>query len=345
MKKRYISLILTITIILSCTISVQGYWGKYKSYDSEISYEEFINHNDNMTSDFGNDVILGIIYRKYNIPMDTAIYNVIANNYCTPGYDFVSVNRMTALIDLMRVNFLIPDPDYKSNTIWADIPKDITAQKLAYINYAKDLGITKGIGNNQFGFKNYTNYNQVKAFIEAIDNLNDVNKTESPIKIIDLSKENYNLMAVPLIIEYMNSLPQKVRDRLISSEWDITLVLNGFISNQNAVGLTFSASKGIQVVTERYNQFAPDFLQILIHEFGHAIMLEVDFSFYEENYPQIVEVEMPKLGKEYRDYAMSSMTEYFACAWYWLYYIGEEKFSQEYPETYKAFQECLALYE
>ena len=76
----------------------------------------------------------------------------------------------------------------------------------------------------------------------------------------------------------------------------------------------------------------------MVHEYGHVIH---SLYGYVDPPNNILTEEKPKLASEYRAYAAKNNNEFVACAWTYWYIVGDDYFSQEYPETYKFLQDMI----
>ena len=92
-----------------------------------------------------NDEMIEYLYNELGYDYNTLNSNCVTRSYYTGFGIGMNMNRKIALIDLMRIYNLIPDPDEYANMYkWDDKVSTDNPQELAYINYAKYLGITKG---------------------------------------------------------------------------------------------------------------------------------------------------------------------------------------------------------
>ena len=322
MKPRKIQIILVLILMLIlCTSTVYAInpQNKYEFDDPNISYDEYLYYNNiGMNQKLTNLDIIGLLARKYDISLNEIQESTIIKYYYIDSYNTYELNRMQTLIDIMRLNLLIPDPDLTPSYSWTDIPKYITDQELAYINYAKELGITNGTGKSTFGFTQPITYSQFNTFILNIEKIKNLNQYQAlcPITIIDKMNYNHEKLATPLIIEYFNTLPEN----LVAKFSDWTLYLDGYnISCYDyAIGLTDPYNNTIDIVSLNKPPRKIDVIEVIVHEFGHAISTIANRRLVNGVYPDtnILEEEMPRLVKGYRSYAGANRDEYFACAWY-----------------------------
>ena len=350
MKPRKIQIILVLILMLIlCTSTVYAInpQNKYEFDDPNISYDEYLYYNNiGMNQKLTNLDIIGLLARKYDISLNEIQESTIIKCYYIDSYNTYELNRMQTLIDIMRLNLLIPDPDLTPSYSWTDIPKYITDQELAYINYAKELGITNGTGKSTFGFTQPITYSQFNTFILNIEKIKNLNQYQAlcPITIIDKMNYNHEKLATPLIIEYFNTLPEN----LVAKFSDWTLYLDGYNipCYDYAIGLTDSYNNTIDIVSLNKPPRKLDVIEVIVHEFGHAISTIANRRLVNGVYPDtnILEEEMPRLVKVYRSYAGENRDEYFACAWYWNYHVGDALFSFAYPYTYELFQSILDNY-
>ena len=350
MKKKIINSILVLLLIsIICTSTIYGYNSqeKYEYDDPNVSYKEYLYHNSpDMNQQLTSRNVIGLLARKYNIDLTEIGNSSIINYYYTGHWHLTMANRMQTLIDIMRFNMLIPDPDKTKEYSWTDIPRNISDQELAYINYAKELGITNGTGDFTFGFSQSITYSQFNTFITNIENIENLSqyKVSYPLTIIDTINCNNEKLAAPLIVEYFYTLPDKLVNKL--SNWTFYLDGDNIPSYDNAVGITIQVENTIEIISIDKTFRNYDFNETMIHEFGHAISWVGNRRLVNGIYPDtnILEEEMPKLPKGYRSYAGENSDEYFACAWYWNYHIGDTLFSSVYPYTYELFQSILDNY-
>lgn len=346
MKSRLVKFLVILLTIYSITIPVNA--TTYSPYDASITYEEYLTSNDTSTRYLAGDTIFGLLGRKYNIDLDMLSECTLKTSYYTNNWHLTTIDRMTMLIDIMRLNMLIPDPD-STDIIeypWEDIPDNISAQDLAYINYAKQLGITSGTGEYTFGFNENATYEHFDAFANNISKIENIEQyqVECPIKVIDNTNKDLDRFAEPLIIEYFNTLP----DRLVADLCIYTI----YIDDQElpeysyATGLTYTPTKIIRILGTSDMLYGKNFNETMIHEFGHAVndVSGINLIHNVNNYNEILDIEMPKMGRVYRSYATTNKYEFFACAWYYNYLRGEEIFASIFPETSILFNTILDGY-
>lgn len=338
--KKVISYLMLISLLInSITLNCYAVTNQYND-----DFDEYIsNYDDN--SSIKISLFFNFIYKKYEIPSSTKKFFPVVRNYTiNTSYNwFMPVNRTTVLVTLMRINMLIPDTDKVVKYEWTDIPDNLDPLYIDYINYAKQLGITNGTGETTFGFNENATIWQFKTFISNIENIKNISQYQmtSPIKINANTKgTNIEKLISPLIIEYFLSLPENIQNRLIKNNWEYTLVLDNIPGySSNVIGATYLHNHNI-VLTTRASLFSSiNFIETLVHETGHAIDYEggIRLTRNINNGSIIFDIEMPKMGKEYRGYATTNSEEYFACAWYWMYLKGEDYFSENYPYTYRHF--------
>ena len=293
------------------------------------------------------DQFLKLIFSQHNISSTTINHCIFKNKYRVSNYTLSSyTTRETALIDLMRSYMLIPDPDKINLYPWDDIPNNtnLSKQDLAYISYAKELGITKGYTDSTFGFNMPITKWQLNTFIKNIENVKKSlsNQVEYGIQCISYDKNKHlDELAFPIVIEYLYSLPNNVETAIKNNNWTVVIcndTIPGY-EKYNAIGLTNLDICSIYLIsTAKYSTYY-SFEEILIHEFGHVINNLANLELYQND--EIIK-EQEKLSRAYRPYANESMSEYIACAWTWLYYIGDIHFSNAYPNTYKFIQKMIS---
>lgn len=351
MKKKAIQIIFMMLLIpILCSSTIYGYNipnEKYEFDDPNISYEEYLYHNStDMNQNLTSQTVIGLLARKYDINLNEIRNSIVIEYYYTKSWHNSMANRMQTLIDIMRLNMLIPDPNTIKSYPWEDIPDNITDQELAYINYAKELGITNGTGEFTFGFNQHITYSQFNTFITNIENIKNISEYQKSYPVIIIDKMNYNndKLVAPLISEYFNTLPNKLTTEL--SSWTLYLDGDSIPSYDTAVGLTTPVENKIEIISLSSTFKNQSFIETMIHEFGHAISWIANKRLVNGAYPDtnILEEEMPKLVKGYRKYAGENRDEYFACAWYWNYHVGDVLFSTVYPYTYELFQSILNKY-
>lgn len=346
MKSKLTKFLAVLLIIASLTISVSAV--TYSPYNANVSYEDYLTKNDTTTRNLTGSTILGLLGRKYNIDLNMLGECTLKSSYYTNYWALENIDRMTMLIDIMRINMLIPDPDTTEITEypWDDIPDNISKQALAYINYAKQLGITNGIGEYTFGFKVNATYEQFDAFANNISKIENIEQYQAkcPIKVIDKTNDGLDRLAKPLIIEYFNTLP----DKLVTEICTYTFYIDDheIPEYSYAIGLTNNQTKTIEVLGTAASLYGKDFNETMIHEFGHAVneISGVNLIYNVNNYSEILDKEMPKMGVLYRSYATTNKYEFFACAWYYNYLKGEENFAYLFPETSILFNKILDMY-
>lgn len=149
MKRKFINIFLVLLLIVSCTsnttaINIQE--------SNQITYNNYLKILSNKT-EMTKSELFTLIYLQHNIDPELINHSTFIRKYMVTSYRVNSnSNRATALIDLMRAYMLIPDPENTYFYPWEDIDKELSKQDLAYINYAKELGITNGISQTKFGF-------------------------------------------------------------------------------------------------------------------------------------------------------------------------------------------------
>lgn len=263
------------------------------------------------------------------------------------GYN-ANTSRMTAIINLMRAYMIIPDVNSIEYYPWTDIPESdmmysITNTELAYISYARKLGITKGISETEFGFNKDVTIGQLKIFINNIKKLS-MYQVDFPFEYESSPNiKNLDKLVLPLIIEYMNSLPEKVKNKIINSKWKFYFCENyvpGY--NEGTIGLTDCENRIITLSTLRRPGYLRIFTETMVHEFGHVIYHLSNIKLIDD---EIINIEKPKLSTEYKSYANKNKNEFIACAWTYLYYVGDDYFSIEYPYTYEFIQDMISRIE
>lgn len=290
-----------------------------------------------------NDEMIEYLYNELEYDYSTLGSNCFIRSYYTGFGNGMNMNRKMALIDLMRIYNLIPDPDEYANLYtWEDKVLTDDPQELAYINYAKYLGITKGTSPTTFGFDQTVTRAQLNTFRDNIKNLKDLEKYQYEYKFTvtdDNKNKHYSTFCKPLIAEYYYSLPDYIVDRVTTGKWKIEVV-NGHIpgvrSNVDAVGATNYYTYKIYVAAETDVMNLASFMNTFIHEFGHVLDAESD-CFLSNSINSNYNDEINKLSKEHREYASTNQYEYIACSWRYMELIGEEKYSEEYPLTYQLF--------
>lgn len=346
MKNKLSKVLAILLIIASLTISVSAV--TYDPYNPNVSYENYLANNDTTTRTFTGSTMIGLLARKYGLDVAKIGESTIKNSYYTHYWPLETIDRTTMLINIMRVNLLIPDLDsYNIDEYpWTDIPENFSELKLAYINYAKQLGITNGTGEYTFGFTQPATYEQFDTFVNNISKIDNIEQYQAKcsINVIDKTNSGLDKLAKPLIIEYFNTLP----DKLVTEISKYTFYIDDYEIPEyvNAIGLTNTQTKTIEVLGTAKTLYGKDFHETMIHEFGHAVndISGVNLIRNVDNYSEILDVEMPRLGVLYRSYATTNKYEYFACAWYWYYYKGAENFTYKYPETAILFEKILNMY-
>ena len=335
MKRKIISIIL----ILICTICIIGNTSITNADASEYSYENFLDsYNDNdyiKLEDFYK-----LLFLQHDIDPYYIDHFIFSFSYKVDTYGYYPmVKRETALIDLMRSYMLIPDPSEITLYPWKDIDSDLNKQYLAYISYAKELGITNGITKDEFGFGKEITIKQLKAFINRINSL-DLNQLQTKFKMNYKSVDsigNLTELAIPLVIEYLNTLPDFVEKAIIENDRTIMFCDDTIPDYEDRPVIGLTNPNEIRIITTASYCWKFSFNEILVHEFGHVVHKLSNMEIPYENFNE----EKLKLSYMYTSYATENELEYIACAWTWLYITGDEYFSKEFPETYKFIQDMI----
>lgn len=294
-----------------------------------------------------NDEMIEYLYNELGYDYNTLNSNCVMSSYYTGFGIGMNMNRKMALIDLMRIYNLIPDPDEYANMYkWDDKVSTDDPQELAYINYAKYLGITKGTSATTFGFDQSITRSQLNTFRDNIKNLTNLKKYQYEYKFSvtdDQANKHYSTFCKPLIAEYYYTLPDYIIDRVTTGKWKIEIVngrIPGVASNIDAIGATNYYTYMIYVAAETNVLNLSSFMDTFIHEFGHVLDCESN-CFLSSSINNLYNDEIDKLCVEHRGYASKNEYEYIACAWRYMEIIGEEKYSEDYPLTYQLFLQGL----
>ena len=294
-----------------------------------------------------NDEMIEYLYNELGYDYNILNSNCVTHSYYTGFGIGMNMNRKMALIDLMRIYNLIPDPDEYANMYkWDDKVSTDDPQELAYINYAKYLGITKGTSETTFGFDQSVTRTQLNTFRDNIKNLTDLKSYQYDYKFSvtdDQPNKHYSAFCKPLIAEYYYTLPDYIIDRVTTGKWKIEIVnghIPGVASNIDAIGATNYYTYKIYVAAETNVFNLSSFMDTFIHEFGHVLDCESN-CFLSNSINNVYNDEIDKLCVEHRVYASTNQYEYIACAWRYMELIGEEKYSEDYPLTYQLFLQGL----
>lgn len=341
MKRKLISILLTVLCIFYCTQNAIAI--DYYIEDNTQNYEEILNSYSN-TDIISKSDFFNFIFSLNNIDINLTNRFTFKTSYTINSVGFnTNVTRTTALIDIMRSFMLIPNPKYTNHYDWSDTPSNFSDQDIAYINYAKELGITNGLTNTEFGFYEYVTIWQLKEFINRINRLDlENNKTIAQITITTCDEiGNLGELAKPLVIEYLYTLPDNIINSLIKNNWEIIMcgdIIPGY-DDTSVVGATYPYKQKVYLTTIGEYSWTKSFKETMIHEFGHVIHTLYNLTPIPED---ILSTEKPKLAKDYRPYADSSDEEFIACAWAYLYYKNDDYFSKEYPKTYQFIQNMIS---
>ena len=340
MRKRIISYILALICVFVCTSPAFAN-DTQTNRDRYIEYINSFEESDTIsTTDF-----MKVIFDLNDIDMSLFDHYIVKRNYIVNSFRIdQKVTRETALIDIMRSFMLIPDPDKINLYPWEDATYcGLTKQELAYISYAKELGITNGISSTKFGFNCPVTIKQIKSFIENINQLEDLSELQTKFQlnyVIDETVMSLDSLCIPLITEYLYSLPDNVEKSIIDHKWSIVLCSDTIPDyNANAIGLTSYRNLEVSIITISTHTWDRDFTEIMTHEFGHVLH---DLSGFKPLSEEILTKEKPNLASDYREYANTNEYEYIACSWYYMSIIGETNFSNKYPETYAYINEMLS---
>lgn len=293
-----------------------------------------------------NDEMIEMICESINYDYNQMGGNCFIQEYYNVFDRGADTDRISTLISVMRLYNLIPDPDiYSCAYTWDDTPEKITDQELAYVNFAKYLGITNGTSETIFGFNDKITYWQVDTFIERTKSVSNKYQYQYNFTFVDDSELNYGIFCKPLIAEYLYKLPDNVADNFTDGNWTFQILCGNIPKvTTDAVGATYYYQKKITIVANTHGLNVSSFTDTLIHEIGHGIDAELNQGMSYEVTSEILETEMPKLAKNYRIYASTDKYEYMACAWRYMDIIGEEKFKVEYPLTYDIFVDILSKF-
>lgn len=260
--------------------------------------------------------------------------------YYTKLVSDVRITRADALVGLMRLYHLIPDFDTIELYAWKDIPANsYTDVELAYISYAKELGITNGVTDDTFGFSRYTSIAWLNIITQRIENLNNLNdlQVDSIITVYDDEETNCNVFVEPLLIEVLMQMPDSIYESLKNSAWSIRLIHEPYfvVNTTKALGATYNTYCRMDIATKTNTSLSVYIT--MVHELAHAIEHSCGWEFDTENSldAQILNEEMPKLANLYRTYASKSNHEYIACVFEYVSIYGIDKFEENYPLTYE----------
>lgn len=320
MKKRISAFIVAFMMVISCTTTINA-----------------INTKDTIT----NHEYINYIADQFDITYENILKEEYTHNYYTGYVSLCEVQRADALIGLMRVYKLIPDFDTIELYEWTDIPasKNYSDIELAYISYARELGITSGTSEFTFSFNTPITKNQLNTFNERInqlENLEDL-QVNSPLEVYDHENSNCNIFVEPLLIEVLMQLPENVYTKLINDDWRIKLVHeeNMNVNGSLAIGATYYDTRQIDIIT--HHGMTTSFYITMVHELAHAIDSSCNWKLVNGVTPdtEILNEEKPKLAKNYRSYANTNTHEFIACVFEYIAIYGIEEFKDEYPLTYE----------
>ena len=338
MKRKFINIFLVLLLIISCTSNTIAI---NTQESNQIIYSDYLKMLSDKT-EITNYELFTLIYLQHNIDRELIKHSTFIRKYMVTSYVVNSnSNRATALIDLMRAYMLIPDPENTYFYSWEDIDKKLSKQELAYINYAKELGITNGISQTKFGFNLPITGLQLKAFINRINQL-DLSKIQTKFKlnyIIYKDIGNLEELIIPLVIEYLYSLPNNVENAIINDNRTIIFCGDEIPGYEGIPAIGATSNTHIYLTTTSTHSWDHSFIETMVHEYGHVIHSLYGYIDPPNN---ILIEEKPKLASEYKAYAEENNIEFVACAWTYWYIVGDDYFSQEYPETYKFFQDIIS---
>ena len=337
MKRKFINIFLILLLIVICTSSTTAI---NTQESNQITYNDYLDTLSNK-SQVKKSELYTLLYLHHNIDPELIDHSTFIRKYMVTSYGVNSnSNRATVLIDLMRSYMLIPDPESTYFYSWEDIDKELSKQDLAYISYAKELGITNGISQNKFGFNLPITGWQLKTFIDRINQL-DLPKIQTKFKLNYIIYEdigNLEDLVIPLIIEYLYSLPNNVESAIINDNRTIIFCGDEIPGYEGIPAIGATSNTSIYFTTTSPHSCNQSFIETMVHEYGHVIH---SLYGYVDPPNNILTEEKPKLVSEYRAYAEKNNIEFVACAWTYWYIVGDEHFSQEYPETYKFFQDMI----
>ena len=338
MKRKFINIFLVLLLIISCTSNTIAI---NTQESNQIIYSDYLKMLSNKT-EITNSELFTLIYLQHNIDRELINHSTFIRKYIVTSYNVNSKsNRATALIDLMRAYMLIPDPENTYFYSWEDIDKELSKQDLAYISYAKELGITNGISQNKFGFNLPITGWQLKTFIDRINQL-DLPKVQTKFKLNYIIYEdigNLEDLVIPLIIEYLYSLPNNVESAIINDNRTIIFCGDEIPAYEGSPVIGATLNTRVYLTTTSTHSCDHSFVETMVHEYGHVIHSLYGYVDAPNN---ILIEEKPKLASEYRAYAEKNNIEFVACAWTYWYIVGDDHFSQEYPETYKFLQNMIS---
>lgn len=345
MKKRIIVLSVLCAILITVLSTTCHGVTSPKFNDERATFEEYVEHYGDAKYVNATNLYY-LIYKKYGIYGKYNQYSPINNSYIISATceNRAKIDRTTALVALMRVNMLIPNNTTVNEYTWTDAPKNLDKLYIDYINYAKQLNITKGTGDTSFGFRKPVTFEQILAFMENIEKIENISqyqcKTDLEINS-NCSGPNIDKMAIPIVVEFYNTLPKNIKNAMVSNKWSVNIVLDRIPEYDESVfGLTSPSKHKLYVRTKTTNYYYREFYEVLIHEIGHIIDYESGFIL-SNNVDQNIKNEITKLSTEYRHYASSDIFEYFACAWCWMNMVGEKEFVKDYPYTYQYIMKSI----
>ena len=338
MKRKIANIFLVILLLISCTYNAKA----IDNHESnQIAYNDYLNTLSNK-SQVKKTELYTLLYLHHNINPELIDHSTFIKKYMVTSYGVNSnSNRATVLIDLMRSYMLIPDPENTYLYPWEDTNTILSDQELAYISYAKELGITAGISQTKFGFNLPITGWQLKTFIDRINQL-DLPKIQTKFKLNYVIYEdigNLENLVIPLVIEYLYSLPNNVENAIIDDGRTIIFCGDEIPGYEGTPVTGATSNTRVYLTTTSTHSWDHIFIEAMVHEYGHVIH---SFYGYVDPPNNILTEEKPKLASEYRPYAEENNIEFVACAWTYWYFVGDEYFSQKYPETYKFLQDMIS---
>lgn len=340
MKRRICSIITAFILCIALVMPVYA--------NNDEIHHNYINDYDD-TSFISNLEFMHSIANMFDIKYDAIAQENYIFEYYTGYSHYNMIQRQNVLVALMRLYHLYPDFNNITLYEWADSPNiKMSNQELAYITYAKELGITSGTSETTFGFNQSATIWQIKTFIERINNLENIEELqkECPLQVIDTEDYNREVITEPLICEFFYGLPEEIRVGLVTNDYQVYLYYNTIPGYEDvgAIGIHYSYPPIIGLTTKG-NLTTYRFTRIFSHEIGHAIenLAKTHLVYGVDNCSDIIDDEIPKMVLKFRSYAGTNVREYIACAVEYAYIYGEDALKTEYPSTYEYFMQLINI--
>lgn len=268
------------------------------------------------------DDAMGIILAHHGVETDMDVAD-----YLTLDAD--TMTREAAVTAVVRSFGVYPadEPDY----VWADEAEQSEAYQL-YIDYAKRMGITEGVGENRFAPARPVTEWELRTMLERANGIEpEYHLSYDPSFCKLLSADiQMGLSLVPDFI--VNDFYSE--GRMITATVNPIVINNGVTLSKQYIGwIQYEGDMWLSVTCRGHPCY--DQSMTAIHEMGHYLGHRTELL---NRYS--VAAERDWLMDFFRDYCNESSHEFFADSFV-VYTLWPEELATNAPTTYKHIERCL----